>query len=396
VCLAQRVAGREYYEELRPHPTGLMPSLVEGSELILAWRPGAAAARAVLDSVNVNHLALLQSISSDFVDSDEEEDESANDVRVTLVKYISLSPETMQWTATMYACHLVRLRELGRLLADFHAPNVVEVVHCYRPSEHVASLAEQKIQSLVNEYGYLFYGKDMLRQYQEQPFDSAASAIHVSRYYRAGTLENTLMYEGGLLDGSHGELVAVPDWEEYEDPVGACAALDAKFLEYGLLTEKELVRSKRRVEIEDEMVHLASREDRSLALSLALRQQHGEIRTCLETRLGADAAELILRIAAAQRLQAAARGKAVRRRDWPWSKMSLKVVSQDGVEVYFRCKPTMPLGRLMRMWCMRQGVAMESVRFLFDGARIGETQSPKSLEMESGDIIDVMVAQVGD
>lgn len=56
----------------------------------------------------------------------------------------------------------------------------------------------------------------------------------------------------------------------------------------------------------------------------------------------------------------------------------------------------MPLGRLMRMWCMRQGVAMESVRFLFDGARIGETQSPKSLEMESGDIIDVMVAQVGD
>ena len=301
----------------------------------------------------------------------------------------------MQWTATMYACHLAR--ELGRLLADFREVGWrsnfnVELVHCYRPSEHVASLAEQKVQSL----GMPYYMLHMLRQYQEQPFDSAASAIHVSEYYRAGTLENNLMYEGGLLDGSHGELVAVPDWEEYDDPVGACAALDAKFLEYGLLTEEELVRVKRRVRVEDEMVRLASSEDRSLALSLALRQQHGEIRTCLETRLGADAAELIVRIAAAQRLQASARGKAVRGRNWPWTKMSLKVVSQDGNEVHFTCKPTLPLGRLMSMWCQRQGVAMESVRFLFDGSRINPTQSPESLDMESGDIIDVMYAQVGD
>ena len=109
-CLAQRVAGQEYYEELRPLPTGLMPSLVKGSELILAWRPGAAAARAESYS-GVKNLALLQSMSSDFDESDEEEDESTltkraaldeseedegtTDRRVTLVKCSSLSPKTM-------------------------------------------------------------------------------------------------------------------------------------------------------------------------------------------------------------------------------------------------------------------------------------------------------------
>ena len=109
-CLAQRVAGQEYYEELRPLPTGLMPSLVKGSELILAWRPGAAAARAESYS-DVKNLALLQSMSSDFDESDEEEDESTltkraaldeseedegtTDRRVTLVKCSSLSPKTM-------------------------------------------------------------------------------------------------------------------------------------------------------------------------------------------------------------------------------------------------------------------------------------------------------------
>ena len=49
----------------------------------------------------------------------------------------------------------------------------------------------------------------------------------------------------------------------------------------------------------------------------------------------------------------------------------------------------------MRAFCTRQGVAMESVRFLFDGNRIRENQTPNELEMEDGDSIDVVVAQVG-
>ena len=49
----------------------------------------------------------------------------------------------------------------------------------------------------------------------------------------------------------------------------------------------------------------------------------------------------------------------------------------------------------MRAFCQRQGVAMESVRFLFDGNRIRENQTPNEQEMEDGDSIEVFVALTG-
>ena len=75
--------------------------------------------------------------------------------------------------------------------------------------------------------------------------------------------------------------------------------------------------------------------------------------------------------------------------------INLKVVTQDGNEIYFKCKMTTPLQKLMNAFCQRNGVAMNSVRFLFDGARLGPTQTPKDLDMEDGDVIDVMVEQQG-
>ena len=76
--------------------------------------------------------------------------------------------------------------------------------------------------------------------------------------------------------------------------------------------------------------------------------------------------------------------------------INLKVVMQDGNEIYFKCKETTPLQKLMHAFCNRQGVTMGSVRFLFDGNRINDMQTPSQLEMEDGDIIDVMVEQMGD
>merc|ERR1712230_258322 len=75
--------------------------------------------------------------------------------------------------------------------------------------------------------------------------------------------------------------------------------------------------------------------------------------------------------------------------------INLKVVTQDGNEIYFKCKQTTPLQKLMHAFCNRQGVSMNSVRFLFDGNRINETQTPSQLDMEDGDVIDVMVEQHG-
>ena len=50
----------------------------------------------------------------------------------------------------------------------------------------------------------------------------------------------------------------------------------------------------------------------------------------------------------------------------------------------------------MGAWCQRQGVSPNSVRFLFDGMRINNRQTPYELDMEDGDIIDVMIEQQGD
>jgi len=77
------------------------------------------------------------------------------------------------------------------------------------------------------------------------------------------------------------------------------------------------------------------------------------------------------------------------------NQLNLKVVTQDGNEIFFKCKMTTPLQKLMQAFCNRQGVALNSVRFLFDGQRLSANQTPQELEMEDGDVIDVMVEQQG-
>ena len=63
--------------------------------------------------------------------------------------------------------------------------------------------------------------------------------------------------------------------------------------------------------------------------------------------------------------------------------INLKVVTQDGNEIYFKCKQTTPLQKLMHAFCNRQGVSTNSVRFLFDGNRINETQTPQQVRCPS-------------
>eukprot|EP00966_Prymnesium_polylepis_P285098 6586273-Prymnesium_polylepis.1 len=75
--------------------------------------------------------------------------------------------------------------------------------------------------------------------------------------------------------------------------------------------------------------------------------------------------------------------------------INLKVVTQDGNEIFFKCLVLTPLGKLMHAFCQRQGVALPSVRFLFDGTRINEHQMPIDLDMRDGDVVDVMVEQQG-
>ena len=74
----------------------------------------------------------------------------------------------------------------------------------------------------------------------------------------------------------------------------------------------------------------------------------------------------------------------------------LKVVTQDGNVIYFKCKMTTPIQKLMHAFCNRAGISTNSVRFVFDGITLFESHTPASLDMEDGDVIDVFVHQQGD
>ena len=75
--------------------------------------------------------------------------------------------------------------------------------------------------------------------------------------------------------------------------------------------------------------------------------------------------------------------------------INIKVKAQDGTEIYFKIKRTTQLKKLMDAYCQRQGLASNQCRFIFDGERIKDDDTPDNLEMENGDEIDVMVEQTG-
>merc|ERR1712203_1267124 len=75
--------------------------------------------------------------------------------------------------------------------------------------------------------------------------------------------------------------------------------------------------------------------------------------------------------------------------------IKLKVVGQDSNEIHFRVKMTTQMGKLKKSYSERVGVPVSSLRFLFDGRRINDDETPKQLEMEQDDVIEVYQEQTG-
>ena len=75
--------------------------------------------------------------------------------------------------------------------------------------------------------------------------------------------------------------------------------------------------------------------------------------------------------------------------------IKLKVVGQDSNEIHFRVKMTAQMGKLKKSYSERVGAPIASLRFLFDGKRINDDETPKSLEMEQDDVIEVYQEQTG-
>ncbi|XP_016328043.1 small ubiquitin-related modifier 1 isoform X1 [Sinocyclocheilus anshuiensis] len=60
--------------------------------------------------------------------------------------------------------------------------------------------------------------------------------------------------------------------------------------------------------------------------------------------------------------------------------IKLKVIGQDNSEIHFKVKMTTHLKKLKESYSQRQGVPMNSLRFLFEGQRIADNQTPKEIE----------------
>ncbi|KAI5119520.1 hypothetical protein M0805_002542 [Coniferiporia weirii] len=75
--------------------------------------------------------------------------------------------------------------------------------------------------------------------------------------------------------------------------------------------------------------------------------------------------------------------------------INIKVLSAGGEEVFFKIKRSTKLSKLQTAYAHKIGKEVSTIRFLYDGDRINEDDTPASLDMEENDTIDVMVEQVG-
>lgn len=77
------------------------------------------------------------------------------------------------------------------------------------------------------------------------------------------------------------------------------------------------------------------------------------------------------------------------------SEITLILKSQDGSEMIFKVKPTTKFGKMLAAFSARKGLDEKSVRLVFDGQRLQEQSTPADYDMQSDDVIDVVVEQLG-
>jgi small ubiquitin-related modifier len=75
--------------------------------------------------------------------------------------------------------------------------------------------------------------------------------------------------------------------------------------------------------------------------------------------------------------------------------ITIRVKDQTGEETMFKIKKSTKMSKVFSAYAQRKGVEQASLRFLLDGERINEMDTPKMLELEDEDQIDCVLAQVG-
>ena len=75
--------------------------------------------------------------------------------------------------------------------------------------------------------------------------------------------------------------------------------------------------------------------------------------------------------------------------------INIRVKDQNGGSLCFKLKKSIKLKKLMDTYCNRNGYPSSSVRFLYEGETIKETDTPETLRMNDNDEIDAMIEQHG-
>ena len=64
--------------------------------------------------------------------------------------------------------------------------------------------------------------------------------------------------------------------------------------------------------------------------------------------------------------------------------LTVRVKDQTGEETFFKVKKTTKMGKVFEAYAGRKGLQLSSLRFLLDGERIGNEESPKSVRVRRG------------
>jgi hypothetical protein len=64
--------------------------------------------------------------------------------------------------------------------------------------------------------------------------------------------------------------------------------------------------------------------------------------------------------------------------------LNIKVTDNNN-EVFFKIKRSTKLDKLMRAFCERQGKDRSTVRFLFDGVKVNDTDTPDQVSCDQQD-----------
>lgn len=76
-------------------------------------------------------------------------------------------------------------------------------------------------------------------------------------------------------------------------------------------------------------------------------------------------------------------------------RLVIRIRDQSGEETFFAVKESTRMAKIFNSYALRKGIDERALRFFIDGEQIQSEQTPRELDLEDGDVIDVMLAQSG-